>query len=499
MNKWAYKWQVAASVIFGSFMVIMDATVVNVALPKLQTVFDTGNLSDVQWIISSYTLALGIVTPLSGFLADKFGIKRVYLFSLGAFTFGSLLCAIAPNLMFLIIARVLQGLGGGSVIPLGTALLFGAFPKEERGAAFGIFGISLVAAPALGPIISGLCVEYLDWRVIFLINIPIGIFGVIMGSRLLKESKGQGKQRFDAVGVFTSVVAFGLILYAFSIVEREGWGSTQVIVTLGIGLVGLAAFIISQLRRKDGLVDLRLFRNPIFIVGNVIGWVSVISLFGAEFLLPLYLQTLRGLSAVDTGLLLLPLALTAGLVVPFAGRFSDKIGPRPFAVIGFSLLLFNTWQLSSLTMDTNLFYIGVLLAIRGAALGMVVQVTQQVALRDIAPQALPKASALVNSSRSIFQSLGVAILATILAAGAGSQPNFSSGTQPNPEAINAFKESFLRGLENAYQATFWVCLVALTLSFFLPGWPMKKAQQVPAETMPTMLRQADKEKSQKVA
>jgi MFS family permease len=185
--------------------------------------------------------------------------------------------------------------------------------------------------------------------------------------------------------------------------------------------------------------------------------------------------------------------------VPFAGRFSDKIGARPFAVIGFSLLLFNTWQLSSLKMDTDLLYIGVLLAIRGAALGMVVQVTQQVALRDIAPMALPKASALVNSSRSIFQSLGVAILATILAAGSGAQPKFSAGARPDPQAIEAFRESFLKGLENAYQATFLVCIIALSLSFFLPGWPIKKTKQLPAETVPTMIKQVSREVNEKVA
>lgn len=477
MKNIAYKWQVAISVIFGSFMVIMDATVVNVALPKLQTAFNTGSISDVQWIISAYTLALGIITPLSGFLADRFGIKKIYLASLAAFTLGSLLCAIAPSLPILITARVLQGIGGGSVIPLGTAMLFGAFPVKERGAAFGVFGISLVMAPALGPIISGLFVEYLDWRFIFLINIPIGVLGVYMGSRLLKEQKGEGKQRFDWGGIVTSVIAFGFLLYGFSNAEKDGWGSASVLVSLIIGSIALVAFVIIELRRNDGLVDLRLFRKPLFIVGNVVGWVSVIALFGAEFLLPLYLQNIRGLTALDTGLMLLPLALTAGIVVPFAGRFSDKIGARPLAVIGFGLLLINTWQLSNLTMDTSLLFIGFLLALRGAALGMVVQITQQVALRDIAPRALPRASSLVNSSRLIFQSFGVAVLATILTMTTGPRPNFTAGVRPDPIALEAYRQSFLQGLENAYQATFWVGLVAVTLAFFLPGWPFKKSKR----------------------
>ncbi|HEX2914782.1 MAG TPA: MDR family MFS transporter [Chloroflexia bacterium] len=487
MQKWAYKWQVLFAVVFGTFMVIMDATIVNVALPTLQRDFG-GNLSDVQWIVSAYTLALGIVTPISGFLADRFGIKRVYMVSLGLFTLGSALCAIAPGLPFLVLFRVIQGLGGSSVIPLSTALLFKVFEPKERGQAYGIYGIALVMAPALGPLISGAFVEYLNWRFIFLVNLPIGLAGLYFAGRLLREEKSEKKPRLDGWGLAASTVAFGLILYGFSISENEGWGSAQVILSLAVGAVALLAFCVIELRRREGLVDLRLFRLPTFLVGSLVGWVSVIALFGAEFLLPLYLQILRGQTALQTGFLLLPLALASGFSVPIAGRFSDKFGPRWLVAGGFALLMVNTWQLSSLTLDTAFWYIALLLVLRGISFGMIIQVTQQASLLDVKPWQLNRASALISSSRLVFQSLGVSILATIVSSTAGKAPAFTSGTRPDPAALAAFQQNYLHGLENAYVATFWLALVSLVLALFLPGRPVTEAKgttEAPVEVQAT--------------
>lgn len=473
MKSWAYKWQVLVAVIFGAFMVMMDATVVNVALPKIQQVFGNGNLTEVQWVISAYTLALGIVSPLAGFLADRFGIKRMYIVSLGLFTLGSALCAIAPNVFLLVLFRVIQGVGGGSLIPLGTAQLFRAFPREERGTAYGFFGIAMVMAPALGPLLSGFFVEYLDWRLIFVVNVPIGLLGMYIGATRLREEKAEEKPRLDQWGVVTSVVAFGLLLYAFSSAEQDGWGSLPVVLALVIGGLGLLALIFIELGQKDGLVDLTHFRKSTFRIGALLGWVSVIALFGAEFLLPLYLQILRGQTPLQTGLMLLPLALTSGFVVPLAGKLSDKIGARPLVLAGFLLIMFNTWQFTSLKLDTDLFYVGVLMAIRGIAFGLIIQVTQQVSLQDIEPQALPRATSLISSSRLIFQSLGVALMATLVSATAGPRPQFGAGVRPDPVALLAYRENFLQGLSNAYLATFWLAVVAVVLAVFLPGWPGK--------------------------
>ncbi|HEX2910014.1 MAG TPA: DHA2 family efflux MFS transporter permease subunit [Chloroflexia bacterium] len=496
MKSWAYKWQVLVSVVFGTFMVMMDATVVNVALPKLQEVFAGGNVAQVQWVISAYTMALGIVTPISGFIADRYGIKRLYLLSLAAFTVGSALCAIAPSLPLLILFRVIQGVGGGSVIPLGTAMLFSAFPREERGMAYGFFGMALVVAPALGPLLSGFFIEYLDWKLIFLINIPIGLTGIFIGWRLLKQSIPEAKQRLDSWGILTSVLAFGFLLYAFSSAEQDGWTSPTILISMAVGVISLLAFIAIELAQRETLVDLRLFRKYHFLIGNFLGWVSVIALFGAEFLLPLYLQIIRGRSALETGFMLLPLAIASGIAVPLAGKISDKIGARPLVVVGYLILIFNTWQFSQLSFDTSIPYLLLLITIRGLSLGMIVQIPQQVALLDIEPLALPRASSLVSSSRLVFQSLGVAVLGTIVSSAAGQQPAFTGGTPPGPAVIAAFHADFLQGLQNAYIATMLVGIVALIISFFLPGWPGKVLRPRPEAELPEEAENTNKREPQ---
>jgi DHA2 family multidrug resistance protein len=522
MKHWQYKWQVVASVIFGTFMVIMDATVVNVALPTLRTVFagsGQASIDQVQWVISGFVLAIGIVTPMAGLLADRFGIKRVYLLSLFGFTIASALCGLAQNLPLLIVFRVLQGLAGGSALPLGTALLFSAFPPEERGLAFGVFGIPLVAAPALGPVIGGALVEYANWRYIFFVNVPIGLLGVGIGWWLLRESKREGRVSIDYIGTALAIIAFGGILYGLSngapesnagsgaatVTTSGGWGSWQVITALSVGGLFLIAFIIWELLKKDdALLDVRLFTKPTFTIANLIGWISVTAFFGAEFLLPLYLQVLRGLTPLQTGLLLLPLAISSGVLSPFIGRIQDKIGPRLLVAFGFGLLIINTWQLSLLTLDESYGYIAFLLVLRGVALAFVLQPTLLAGLSGIAPRALPRASSLVNSSRSIFQSLGVAMLATILTITtsnqlSGFQPPKPPSFPPPPDyqqtvqqaLTDAFHHAFLSGLSNAYFLTFVVAAAASIIALFLPGWPFgwKKsaleADQAEAQGAPT--------------
>ncbi len=529
-----YKWRVLISVIFGIFMVILDTTVVNVAFQTLRRDFGA-NLNDAQWIISVYVLSLGISTPMSGFLADRFGIKRMYVVGLGLFVLGSFMCGVAPNLWFLVAARALQGVGGGIALPLGTAFLFNAFPPEEQGVALGIFGIALVLAPALGPILGGFLVDQDWWRAIFFINLPIGLLGIFLASRWLKEQLSDHKPPLDILGLVTSALGFGAVLYAASIAADEGWTSTKVLTWFAVGGVSLVAMIFIELFvAKEPLLDLRLFKKSRFTVASLIGWVSVIALFGAEFLLPVYLQALRGYTALRTGFILLPLAATAGVFTPLAGRLYDKIGPRPLIVVGFGVLLLNTWQLSLLEADTPISWILFLLALRGMALGMTVQTTLVAALSVVPLSEVARGSALVNATRQVVQSIGVAVLATILAStisqpvkelqdffqnqaaaapaaasaasggicspqqgpplgvtaggppsgavpGSG-QPGVAPGGGlpagvPNitPELVQRACAENIAGFERAYRFTFYVAIVAAFLGLFLPGWPLKWA------------------------
>ncbi|KAB8141337.1 DHA2 family efflux MFS transporter permease subunit [Chloroflexia bacterium SDU3-3] len=506
----AYKWKVLICVIFGIFMIILDSTVINVALQTLRAEYGV-TLAEAQWIISIYTLALGITTPLSGFLADRFGIKRIYITGLALFTLSSLFCGLAPSFLLLIVARALQGIGGGLAQPLGPAMFYRAFPPNEQGTALGFFGMALVVAPALGPILGGLLVDADLWRWIFLINLPIGLLGVVLATTMLRPDKAEGHAKADPLGIATAVIAFGSLLYAATQAAEIGWGAAEVLGIFAVGAVALLAFIIVELFvAKEPLLDLRLFRSPTFAIATVIGYVTVVALFGAEFLMPVYLQVLRGRTAMESGLLLLPLALTSAVVTPLAGRFYDKIGPRMLLIVGFGLLAVNTWQLSQIQALTPMSTIMWLLALRGAALGCITQTTMATALGAVPRNLLPRGSSLINGTRFVVQSIGVALLATLLAStssaqtrqlqadysahsAAGASTSFglceTPGVAPErnlppalssqPAAAQAQAKAqidqacseYLAGFDLDYRLTFYFALAALALGALLPGWP----------------------------
>ncbi len=513
----AYKWKVLISVIFGIFMIILDTTVVNVAFQTIRSEYAT-SLSNSQWVISIYVLALGIGTPLSGYLADRFGTKRMYIGGLAGFVFGSLLCGLAPtissSIWLLVAARALQGFSGGIAQPLGAAMLFRTFSPKEQGTALGYFGIALVVAPALGPILGGLLVDAGLWRWIFFINIPIGILGVTLASRFLREYLPEQRPTLDPIGLVTAVIGFGAVLYTASIAADEGWTSTPVLIGFGIGIVALTLFALTELFvAKDPLLNLRLFSIRPFLIASLIGYVSVLALFGAEFLLPVYLQALRGRTALETGFILLAMAVTSGIATPLAGRLYDKIGPRPLVIAGFTLLAINTWQLSQIEATTPIGWLIFLLALRGAALGMTVQTTFATALAAVPRPLLPRGSSLINGSRFLVQSIGVAILSTVLVStlspqiqqfqqqfqeqavqqASGTQrfgicetpgvpadqnvpPSVPAASRPQvQQQIQTACTEYLAGFEKTYHLTFYFALLAIVVGAFTPGWPLKWA------------------------
>jgi EmrB/QacA subfamily drug resistance transporter len=513
------KWKVLISVMFGIFMIILDATVVNVAFPTLRREFGA-TLADAQWVLSIYVLSLGVTTPVSGFLADRFGIKRVYLFGLIVFVTGSFLCGLAPSLGWLIVARALQGFGGGIAQPLGPAQLYRAFPPKEQGTALGYFGIVLVFAPALGPLLGGWLVDSNLWRLIFFINIPIGILGVLLGSRFLIDYQVERKPSFDPLGLMTAMIGFGSVLYGASIAEMNGWTGPTTLLAFGIGAVALATFVIIELYiAKEPMLNLRLFGNSIFLNATLVGYVATVALFGAEFLMPVYLQAFRGRTALETGYILLAVAATSGITTPLAGRLYDKIGPRMNLIVGFGILCINTWQLSKIEAITPISYIVFLLALRGLAVGLTLQTSFVAALSSMPLNQLPRGSSLLNSTRFVVQAVSVAALATIFTSsisadiraqqdqlqesqtiaserfgacetpGVKADENLPPGVDASladlPAAtVAAAKAKILstlkiacdqsmNGFENAYRLTFFASIGALILGAFLPGWPGK--------------------------
>ena len=513
------KWKVLISVMFGIFMIILDSTVVNIAFQTLRREFGA-TLADAQWVLSIYVLSLGVTTPVSGYLADRFGIKRMYLLGIGIFVVGSFLCGLAPSLGLLIAARALQGFGGGIAQPLGPAQLYRAFPPKEQGTALGYFGVALVFAPALGPILGGWLVDLNLWRLIFFINIPIGILGVILGSRFLLDYQVERKPSFDPLGLITAVIGFGSVLYAASIAEANGWTGSTTLLFFGIGIVALIVHAIIELYvAKEPMAFLRLFKRPIFLNAALVGYVATVALFGAEFLMPVYLQAFRGRTALEAGFILLAVAIPSGIVTPLAGRIYDKIGPRLNLIVGFTILCINTWQLSKIQGDTSISYIIFLLALRGLAVGLTLQTSFVAALSSVPLNDLPRGSSLLNSTRFVVQAVAVAALATIFSSaipaeiraqqdklqdtqvssstrfgvcetpGVKADENLPPGASEQLASLTgsvakaaktkilsalqvACRES-IKGFENAYRLTFFASIGALIVGAFLPGWPGK--------------------------
>jgi MFS transporter, DHA2 family, multidrug resistance protein len=408
-----YKWLVLMVVLPGMTVITIDLTVVNVALAKLGAVYGV-SVDTVQWAITAYALATGVATPLAGYVENRFTLKRVWVIGLSVFTGASVVCGLAPYFWVLVLGRLAQGLAAGMLLPMLISLIFRVFPPNERGAALGFFAIPIVAGPALGPTLGGYIITNWDWRLVFFINLPIGILSVVLGALLLQRGKPKLGDRFDGIGFVLSSLGFSLTLYGLSQVGSHGWGSLEVRGLISAGLASLLGFIIFELFRSDPLLDVRLFGIPQFTNSNIVGWVSTVALFGAEFMLPLYLQNLRGLSAVDTGLILMPQGLSIALAGPLAGRLVDRLGPRWIVMFGFILMAVNTYQLSQITLTTDYGTLRWLLVLRGLALGCTMQPTTLTALAAVPPELRTNATSLVTAMRSVWQSFGVAMLSTVV-------------------------------------------------------------------------------------
>ncbi len=413
----SYKWVVAGVVIFGIFMSILDSTIVNIAIPRLQSVFGA-SLNDVQWVLTGYILAQGVATPLTGFFSNRIGIKRFYMISLAGFTLGSALCGLSWSLPTLIFCRILQGATGAFMMPLSITLLYREFAPSERGTAMGALGIPILLAPALGPTVGGYLVTFASWQLIFYVNVPIGILGLLLSAIYLRNVPSEGRVSFDIGGFIFSAVGLGCLLYGLSDASTDGWGSPKVLGFLLAGLLSLVVFTIIELNlaRREGnpLLDLRVFANGPFTTSNFASVLVVFALYGGLFLVPVYLQDLRQLSAFQSGLLLLPQAFASMIAALVGGRLVDRLGVRAVAIPGLLLLAVANWKLSAVTLTMSYTQLELYLILRSLALGLCMQPFMVSAYATIKPQMMPQATAVNTVLRFVASSLGVAALSTLV-------------------------------------------------------------------------------------
>ncbi|HEX2913431.1 MAG TPA: DHA2 family efflux MFS transporter permease subunit [Chloroflexia bacterium] len=436
-----YKYAVALTASLGLFMAVLDNTIVNVALTPMARAFNT-DLNAVQWVITAYFLAQAAVIPAAGYLSTRLGIKNVFIVCLAFFTIGSLFCGLSdivqdgtghPYIALLVFFRVLQGIGGGALFPLATAIAFSAFPPAERASSSAIVAIPVLMAPSFGPTIGGLLIDSVGWQWIFFINVPVGMVAIYLMWRIYRpetENRPVGQSRFDFTGLVLSMLGIVAVVYGFTVVSQRnpdsvtatnptgdiyGWGYWVVWAWVGAGVALLLAFVIYELRTKDPVVDLRLFREREFTSSSIMTWALRAFIFGSFFLIPVFLENIRNphLSATVAGLATMPMGLASAVAIGLTGRkLYALMGPRYLVLVGMLFLAGSNVLLLGINNDTDGWSLIPAMILRGIGFGMTGIPLQTLALEKLKGAALPKASSLYNASAQIFSSIGVAVLTT---------------------------------------------------------------------------------------
>ncbi len=395
--------------VIGGFMAILDTSIVNVAIPDMMNIFGVDQ-SSIEWVSTAYTLALGVITPLSGWLGVKLGLKKMYIWALIIFTLGSGLCALSWDLNSQIAFRIIQAIGGGLIMPAVQAMMVRMVPRHQIGAASGILGMAMLFAPAVGPALGGYLVEYIDWRWIYTINVPIGIAAVLLAIRRVPSFAAGKAGKFDFLGAVTIAVALFTLLLATTEGSSWGWGSQSIISLLFISLISFIFFVWWQLSIDQPLLNLRLFKYKTFSIANLLLLLISISLFGVMFYLPVYMQSIRGLGAFQTGLLQLPPALLTGMILPISGILYDRIGPKVLVPVGMVLIAWGMYLFRHLTLDTALIYLVLWNCVRSLGMGLAMIPTQSASISEIPSEQAGQASAITNVINRLGGAFGVVIM-----------------------------------------------------------------------------------------
>ena len=435
-----YKWLVAICFVTGLFMEILDTTIINTAIPTLTEEFDA-TPAGIEWVILGYLLALAVFIPASGWIGDRFGTKKTFLFALTVFTSASILCGFAQSLEQLIGFRLLQGVGGGMLTPIGTAMLYRAFPPEERARASAILIVPTVIAPALGPLVGGFIVTHFSWRWIFYVNIPVGIFGIVFAATFLKEHRELRSARFDLAGFVLSGAGLAGLLYALSHAPTHGWLSGQVLATGLGGLVLLAIMVKVETTITEPMLALRLYRDRIFRNGNIAGTLSYGSFIGFIFLLPQFLQGLLGTTAFESGLATFPQAIGVIAMSQFVGRWYHTVGPRRLVTFGMTMAATVTLLFVFLDQNSSLFVVAVLMFLRGCFMAFCFMPIQAATYSNIDAPDTGRASAIFSAQRQTSAALGVAILATVFVS--RSNHGLDAGREPTTALLSGYHWGFV--------------------------------------------------------
>jgi EmrB/QacA subfamily drug resistance transporter len=465
----------AVVVVLGAIMTILDATIVNVALPSLGRDLHT-SISTIQWVPTVYLLSFASVIPLTGWISGRFGAKRVWLASLGLFMAGSLLAGLSPSIGALIGARVIQGVGGGMIMPLGQSILAEVAGPKRMGRVMSIIGVPMLLAPIFGPLIGGSLIDAASWRWIFFVNLPVGLVAIALAARLLPAPGPRSARRLDVPGAV--LLSGGLALFLYGLAEsgqHAQWTVPSAWAPMAAGAVAVALFVGRALRVPEPLIDLRLFRQRGFTAGTAVNFVLGTALFGVALLLPLYFQLLRGRTPLETGLLLAPQGIGAAISISLAGYLTDKIGARRVVPAGVVMALAGTAWYTQIGLHTPYWELLTALFLVGAGLGATITPAMAAAYQGLPRAALGQATSAINVVQRVAGALGSALLAVVLQQAITARlPGFHGGIG-QAGALAAASPRAATALADAFGVSFTVALaisvLALVPAVLLPRKP----------------------------
>lgn len=465
----------------GAFVAFLNNTLLNIALPTIMKDFEI-SYSTVQWISTGYMLVSGILIPASAFFITRFKTRTLYITALSIFTVGTVLAALSPNFGILLTGRMVQAAGASVMSPILMNVLLKSFPIEKRGAAMGVFGLVMFVAPAIGPTLSGWIIQNHDWRMLFEMIVPFAVISLLLSIWKLDNVLETRKVKLDYLSLVLSTVGFGGLLYGFSTAGDKGWSSPIVYGMIAIGAVGVTLFILRQLRMKEPMLEMRVYKYPMFALGSAISMILSMAMFAGMILTPAYVQNVRGITPLDAGLMMLPGAVVMAIMSPITGKMFDRFGPRILAIIGLVITAGATFFLTQLKIDSTYTYIIVVYTIRMFGMSLVMMPIMTNGLNQLPQRLNPHATAVNNTASQVAGSIGTALLVTIMnkhiatrateLAAAAKEKAMAAGAAMNADQVAALKaqitqKALLDGINYTFVVATGITVLALVLSFFL--------------------------------
>lgn len=456
MNSQAFnKTTIASLLLAGSFIAILNQTLMITAIPPImREMHVTANTG--QWLTTVFMLVNGIMIPITAFLIERYTTRQLFISAMVIFVVGTIVAGLAPNFSVLLLGRIIQSSGAGILLPLMQTVFLMMYPIEKRGAAMGVIGLVISFAPAIGPALSGWIIQAYSWRLLFALILPIALIDIVIAVFAMKNVTELSRPNIDVPSIVLSSLGFGGLLYGFTCAGNYGWSSFSAITSLGIGSLTLASFVFRQLRMKTPMLEFRVFKYPVFTVTTAVTMVGFMGLIGAETLIPLYMQNMRGFTAMQSGLAILPGALVTGLMSPITGRIFDRVGARWLTVIGLFIVTVSTFAFANMTVNTTFSFITVLYAVRMFGLSMVMMPATTAGLNQLPKRLIPHGAAMTNTMRQVAASIGTAILVTVMTTTAEAAKHSHLVAAP-----------LIRGVNVAFIVVAVLSLFATVLAFFV--------------------------------